>query len=105
LKEYLSEKEEKDMLTTAQVWKQEGLQEGEQKKARFVIIRGLLKNYTYSDLADLTDLPIEQISKIAEAFNLVKAEWHNKNVKDLTKITALSEEEIKFIVARLGQMS
>ena len=113
LKEYLSEKEEKDMLTTAQVWKQEGLQEGlqvgeqkgEQKNARFVIIRGLLKNYAYADLADLTDLPIEQIIKIADDFNEVKAEWHKKNVKGLTKDTLFSEEEIKFIVARLRQMS
>lgn len=111
LKEYLSSKEEKIMMTTAQVWAKEGEERGEKRgkeigrvlTARLTVLRGCIKGYQAEVLSDLSGLDLESVMNLINEFNVVKKAWLNSNahIANLTKVTTLSEDEIKYILERL----
>ena len=88
------------MMTTAQVWKQEGRQEGELKAKRLSVLRGHFRKYKISTLMDFSNLPLQEVQHLITGFDTVKKAWkkQNVNVTELTAATTLSEEEIDFIV-------
>ena len=104
LKEYLSEKESNNMLTTAQVWKQEGRQEGRQEgeynNKRLVALRGIFRQQNPALLADLIDLPMTEVLTLANAFEVIKEAWllKNSDVKKLSTQSSLSENEVKYVI-------
>ena len=107
LKEYLSSKEEKEMMTTAQVWAKEGEERGKEIgkeiEARLSVLRGYIKGYQAEVLSDLSGLDLVNVMTLISDCNWVKKAWLNSNVHiaTLTKETTLSEDEIKFIIERL----
>ena len=100
----LTPNQEKDMMTTVQVWKQEGRQEGrqegEQKNKRLTVLRGYARKYKMNVLTDFSGLPLQEVLALTNGFETVKKAWkkHNLNVTELTATTMLSEEEVDFIV-------
>ena len=104
LKECLSEKESNNMLTTAQVWKQEGRQEGRQEgeynNKRLVALRGIFRQQNPALLADLIDLPMTEVLTLSNAFEVIKEAWllKNSDVKKLSTQSSLSENEVKYVI-------
>ena len=100
------------MLTTAQVWKQEGkeegieqgmqqgMQKGEYANARAVILRGLFRLQNPLLLSELTGLSMAEVTALAKAYEKVREAWElNKtNVKALAKLSSLSEKEVQILV-------
>ena len=101
---FLTPNQDKDMMTTVQVWKQEGRQEGELrgelKAKRLSVLRGHFRKYKISALVDFSNLPLQEVQLLITGFDTVKKAWkkQNVNVTELTAATTLSEEEIDFIV-------
>ena len=101
---FLTPNQDKDMMTTVQAWKQEGSQEGELKgelkTKRLSVLRGHFRKYKTSILADISNLPLQDVQLLLTGFDTVKKVWkkQNVNVTELTATTTLSEEEIDFIV-------
>jgi predicted transposase/invertase (TIGR01784 family) len=109
-KEYLTTKEENKMMTNAQIWmqegKQEGRQEGRQEGKHFVVLKGIHKKVPLVTLSDLTDISLENVSKLASGYESVKEAWLKKhtrlNKKELSLATMLTKEEIEYVIQCLG---
>jgi predicted transposase/invertase (TIGR01784 family) len=96
-KEYLTTDKEKEMITTAQVWKQEGRQE----KGHLVVLKGIHKNVSFVTLSDLTDISLDNVAKLATGYEAVKEAWLSKsasNVKSLSSATKLTKEEVEYVI-------
>jgi predicted transposase/invertase (TIGR01784 family) len=97
-KEYLTTDKEKEMITTAQVWKQEG----RQQEKHFVVLKGIHKSVSFVTLSDLTDISLDNIAKLAKGYEAVKEAWLNKNnlinKKALSSTTKLTKEEVEYVI-------
>jgi hypothetical protein len=96
-KEYLTTDKEKEMITTAQVWKQEGRQE----KGHLVVLKGIHKNVSYVTLSDLTDISLDHIAKLAKGYEAIKEAWllqSGINFKALISATKLTKEEVEYVI-------
>ncbi len=105
LANYLTKNEQKDMLTTAQRWKQEGLSEGQLRKARLVTLRGIFKEHTPSVLTDLTGLNLSDVLTLMHSFEVVKNAWLQKksDILAIASLSQLSENEVRFILGCLNE--
>jgi hypothetical protein len=111
LDHYLSQKEQKNMLTTAQIWKQEGRKEGRKggislgktENARLTVLRGLFRKMHPAVLAELSDLPKETVEVLSRGFRSVKGAWKRRKVDigALSQKTDLTESEILFVLKNL----
>ena len=106
--QYLSPKQEKNMLTTYQVWiqkgKVEGLQEGKQKgeilKAHLMILRGRWKGASADFLADQSELPFTAVEKLLIGYDKTYELWQKKKTgkKHIAQIEHLSEHEVQYLI-------
>lgn len=100
---YLSPKQKKNMLTTYQVWKRDGLKEGRQKgrqegktiKARLMVLRGRWKGASADFLADQSELPLIDITNLLTGYDKAYDAWLNKRFEE--KIEHLSDEEVHYL--------
>ena len=107
LKEYLSSKEEREMMTTAQVWTKEGEERGKEigkvLAARLTVLRGYIRGYQAEVLSDLSGLDLETVVTLINDFNIVKKARLNAHTPfaNLVKETTLSEDEIRYVIEQL----
>jgi Putative transposase, YhgA-like len=104
LEQYLSSsKEQKDMLTTAQVWEERGEKRGGKIEARKVVLRGFLFGYEIDSLTILSGLEKAEVQTIGNDVERVKEVVKNGIVSktDLRKTVELSDDEIKFVLSFL----
>ena len=111
LKEYLSEKEQKDMITTAQVWKQEGVQQGMQQgmqqgqysNSRIVTLRGIFRKQSPVLLSELTGLTLDEVNTLAKSFGVVEKAWKQEttDIKALMVASNLAQNEVQCILDSL----
>ena len=111
LKEYLSSKEEREMMTTAQVWAKEGEERGKEigkeigkvLAARLTVLRGYIRGYQAEVLSDLSGLDLETVVILINDFNIVKKARMNAHTSltNLVRETTLSEDEIRYVIEQL----
>ena len=85
------------MLTTAQVWKQEGkeegieqgmqqgMQKGEYANARAVILRGLFRLQNPLLLSELTGLSMAEVTALTKAYEKVREAWERSEERRVGK--------------------
>ena len=109
---YLSPKQEKNMLTTYQIWKRDGLAEGRQKgrqegrqegeilKAHLMILRGRWKGASADFLADQSELPFSEVEKLLIGYDKTYELWQKKKTgkKHIAQIEHLSEQEVQYLI-------
>ena len=120
---YLTSQKKKEMgsnLSLGKQWialgkaegKTEGKAEGEVlgkvlgkvAAARSTILIGCIRGYDADIVADLSQLPTDEILRIRQGFERIKKAWKKKNI-DLTTLveqTQLSEEEINYVLTALN---
>ncbi len=93
------------MMTTAQVWKQEGKIEGSIEKARSTVLRGKWKGYNASALADLSELPYTEVENMLKEYNKIYALWQKNKVSNISLIETkyLTEQEVKYLIDLWGK--
>lgn len=114
--QYLSPPQKENVMTSYQVWKKEGRQEGrlegrqegrlegrqegELKSKRLMILRGRLKGASAEFLSDLSELPLSEVETLLKGYDLVFDFWKNKkkDKKTLIKLSLLSEEEVEYLI-------
>ena len=97
LDSYLLEKQKEYIMTTVQVWKQEGKIEGKIEKAHFTILRGKWNGLSAEILANISELPLVDVQKLFDGFDSVFKCWQDKKERSLVKVEVpyLTDEEIK----------
>jgi predicted transposase YdaD len=110
LEQYLSSaKEQKDMLTTAQVWEKRGEERGEKRggkiEARKVVLRGLLMGYEIEAITILSGLDKEEVQTLGNDVDKVKEfiKVNSVSKTDLRKVVKFSDDEIEFVLSFLKQ--
>ncbi len=105
--QFTSPKIKDNMMTSAQVWKQEGKEqgkvegkvegkiEGKIEKARFTVLRGRLRGLTAEFLADISELPIDEVENMLIGYDQVHANWSKK--QKIETVEHLSESEVKYL--------
>ena len=97
--QFTSPKIKDNMMTSAQVWKQEGKEqgkiEGKIEKARFTVLRGRRRGLSAEFLADISELPIDEVENILTAYDEVYAHWTKK--QKIETVEHLSESEVKYL--------
>ena len=116
---YLTSQKKKEMgsnLSLGKQWialgKAEGKAEGEVlgkvlgkvAAARLTILIGCIRGYDADIVADLSQLPTDEILRIRQGFERVKKAWKKKNIDIATLMeqTQLSEEEINYVLTALN---
>jgi hypothetical protein len=100
LEQYLSPPQKEGVMTTYQVFKQEGRQEGEAKKARLSVLRGKWNNWSAESLADQAELPLSEVNNLLNGYDKVYQSWmkyKGKTPDVLPKIAHLSEQEVGYL--------
>jgi hypothetical protein len=98
--EYLSSQQKQGVMTTYQVLRQEGRQEGEARKARLAVLRGKWNNWSAESLADQAELPLLEVHNLFNGYDKVYETWlKNKGKKPdvLPKIAHLTEQEVGYL--------
>ena len=80
---------------------------GEIKKAHLVILRGCYRGYNADMLADLSQLPMEEVQNLEQGFSMIKKAWNKQQIDILTLIaqTKFTEDEVKFVLSCLNTPS
>jgi hypothetical protein len=98
--EYLSPQQKQGVMTTYQVLRQEGRQEGEAKKARLSVLRGKWNSWSAESLADQAELPISEVNNLLNGYDNVYKLWLKNKGKApdvLPKIAHLTEQEVGYL--------
>lgn len=111
---YLSPYQKEDVMTSYQVWKQEGLKEGRQegrqegleegsilgamKKTRLVVLRGKWEGGTARFLANVSELPYSEVENLFKGYDKVYELWQTKVGTAHTSVPYLSDEEVKYLM-------
>ena len=93
-------------MTTYQVFKQEGRQEGRQEKARFIVFRGKWNKIPAESLADMSELPLSEVNNLLNGYDSVYKLWAKNKGKTpdvLPKIAHLSEQEVSYLMTFFSQ--
>jgi Putative transposase, YhgA-like len=103
LEQYLSTNEQKDMLTTAQVWERKGEVRGKNIEARMVVLRGLSMGYELGSLSILSGLEKHEVQMLANDVETVKERIKISpfSKSDLRKAVKLSADEMEFVLSFL----
>ena len=112
---YLTSQKKKEMgsnLSLGRQWIALGKAEGEEygkvlgkvTAARSTILIGCIRGYDADVVADLSQLPIDEILRIRQGFERVKKAWKKKKIDIATLVeqTQLSEEEINYVLTALN---
>ena len=74
---------------------EKGLEKGVLKKARLTVLRGTWKGATADYLADLSELPYSDVTKMLEDYPKVYQSWLDKTE---AQVTHLSKEEVSYLI-------
>ena len=77
--------------------------EGKIANARLTILIGCIRGYNADVVADLSQLPINDIGLLRQGFARIKKAWKKKDmdIAALVDQTQLSEEEVKYVLTCL----
>ena len=100
LDKYLSPKQKEGVMTNVQEWIKEGKIEGEQSKARMMVLRGRWKTAPIDFLADLSELPLKEVENLFKGYDEVYTFWQkNKEISfESAQTKHLTETEVKYLL-------
>jgi hypothetical protein len=104
LEHYLSPKQKEGFMNTFQTirheGRQEGLQEGEKRRARLNVLRGRLRGVSAESLADIVDLPVSEVENMFKSYDDVYRFWASKRTdkKAIIEVSHLFEQEVRFLM-------
>jgi hypothetical protein len=93
--QYLKIEEKEEIMTTYQVLRQEGRQEGETNKARLVVLRGRWLGLSVNFLANQSELSISLVENLMKGYNKAFQSWQKK--EEPTTIEHLTKEEVVYL--------
>jgi hypothetical protein len=102
--EYLSPKQKEGFMNTFQTirheGRQEGLQEGEKRRARLDVLRGRFRGASTDFLAYLTELSLVEVENMVKGYDDVLRFWSSNTVdkKEIIEVTHLSEQEVRYLI-------
>jgi hypothetical protein len=106
IEQYLSPQQKQGVMTTYQLWKIEGRQEGKQEKARLTVLRGKWNNWSAESLADQAELPLSEVNNLLNGYDNVYKLWlknKGKATKAVPEIEHLSKQEVSYLLAFFTQ--
>jgi hypothetical protein len=104
LEHYLSPQQKEGVMNTYQALRYEGRQEGRQEgfreRARIDILRGRFRGASADLLADIAELPLNEVENMFKSYDEVYQFWakERKDKKAIVQVAHLSEEEVRYLI-------
>jgi Putative transposase, YhgA-like len=101
---YLSPQQKEGVMNTYQALRQEGrqegLQEGDKRRARLGILRGRFMGASADFLAKQSEFPYSEVANMLKGYDEVYQFWSNKRTdkKAVIEVAHLSHEEVRYLM-------